>query len=195
MGSSWDPFTFSGNPICSPELERYLRAVQLEQSKSHVVQKQAKPLFLDKLRSISAQIKDMLKESHLKASDRYILLRDQAFFKVQYFSGDRANVLGLCLSQEVKQFLKGNGLLFSHTVDKTLGKGKLNEFCLSRIVDDIIWPVSALETYVEGACLLGVDLRFGYLFRTLSRNRREVTDFPVSSSVMYDRLKKIFKET
>lgn len=133
MGSSWDPFTFSGNPICSPELERYLRAVQLEQSKSHVVQKQAKPLFLDKLRSISAQIKDMLKESHLKASDRYILLRDQAFFKVQYFSGDRANVLWLCLSQEVKQFLKGNGLLFSHTVDKTLGKGKLNEFCLSRI--------------------------------------------------------------
>jgi len=120
MGSSWDPFTFSGNPVCSPEVERYLRAVQLEQSKSHVVQKQAKPLFLDKLRSISAHIKDMLKKSHLKASDRYILLRDQAFFKVQYCSGDRANDLELCLSQEVKKFPKGNSLLFLRLSAKLL---------------------------------------------------------------------------
>jgi len=43
---------------------------------------------------------------------------------------------------------------------------------------------------MEGSRLLGVDLRLGYLFRTLSSSRQEVTDNPVSSHGMYERLKK-----
>ena len=42
--------------------------------------------------------------------------------------------------------------------------------------------------------VLGIDLRFGYLFHTLSRDRKEVTENPVSSSTMYDRLKKYLRE-
>lgn len=45
---------------------------------------------------------------------------------------------------------------------------------------------------MEGSILLGVDLRLGYLFRTLNSSRQEVTDNPVSSHGMYDGLKKIF---
>lgn len=45
---------------------------------------------------------------------------------------------------------------------------------------------------MEGSILLGVDLRLGCLFRTLNSSRQEVTDNPVSSHGMYDRLKKIF---
>ena len=193
-GSSWDEISCLGNPVCSPDVQKYLQAVRVEQSKSHVSQKQAKPLFLDKLRSISVYIDDLLKRSDLKISDRYLYLRDQAFFKVQYFSGDRDNDLGLCLAQEVKKFPKGDGLIFSHTVGKTLGKGKVNEFSVLRLDDKLICPVTALENYVEGSKQLGVDLRLGYLFRTLSGNRKEVTDNPVSSSAMYDRLKKYLIE-
>ncbi|VDI04715.1 Hypothetical predicted protein [Mytilus galloprovincialis] len=166
-GSEWNEITKIGNPVCSPEVDKYLHAIQFEQSKSHVVQKQAKPLFLDKLRSISVHIDDLL---------------------------DRANDLGLCISQEVKLLPNGDGFLFSHTVGKTLGKGKVNEFSILRFDDTLICPVKALERYVEGARALGVDLRFGYLFRTLSKNRKDVTDNPVSSNAMYDRLRKYLKK-
>ncbi|CAC5409138.1 unnamed protein product [Mytilus coruscus] len=105
-------------------------------------------------------------------------------------NGDRANDLGLCISQEVKLLPSGDDFLFSHTVGKTLGKGKVNEFSNLRFDDTLICPVRALERYVEGARALGVDLRFGYLFRTLSKNRKDVTDNPVSSNAMYDRLRK-----
>ncbi|CAG2246538.1 unnamed protein product [Mytilus edulis] len=193
-GSEWNEITKIGNPVCSPEVDKYLHAIQFEQSKSHVVQKQAKPLFLDKLRSISVHIDDLLLDPVLKSSERFIFLRDQAFFKVQYFSGDRANDLGLCISQEVKLLPNGDGFLFSHTVGKTLGKGKVNEFSILRFDDTLICPVKALERYVEGARALGVDLRFGYLFRTLSKNRKDVTDNPVSSNAMYDRLRKYLKK-
>ncbi|CAG2211261.1 unnamed protein product [Mytilus edulis] len=193
-GSEWNEITKIGNPVCSPEVDKYLHAIQFEQSKSHVVQKQAKPLFLDKLRSISVHIDDLLLDPVLKSSERFIFLRDQAFFKVQYFSGDRANDLGLCISQEVKLLPNGDGFLFSHTVGITLGKGKVNEFSILRFDDTLICPVKALERYVEGARALGVDLRFGYLFRTLSKNRKDVTDNPVSSNAMYDRLRKYLKK-
>ncbi|CAG2254180.1 unnamed protein product [Mytilus edulis] len=93
-GSEWNEITKIGNPLCSPKVDKYLHAIQFEQSKSHVVQKQAKPLFLDQLRSISAHIDDLLLDPVLKSSERFIFLRDQAFFKVQYFSGDGKNDFG-----------------------------------------------------------------------------------------------------
>ena len=40
----------------------------------------------------------------------------------------------------------------------------------------------------------GIDLSCGYLFRTLDSSRKIVLDKPVSSNVMYDRLKKYLKE-
>ncbi|CAC5394761.1 unnamed protein product [Mytilus coruscus] len=81
--------TSGGNLACSWEVKNYLKAIQLEQVKSHIQQKQAKPLFLVKLKS--------------------------------YFSSDRANDLGLVLIQEVKRFQGSSGIMFSHTVGKTLG--------------------------------------------------------------------------
>ncbi|VDI23459.1 Hypothetical predicted protein [Mytilus galloprovincialis] len=46
----------------------------------------------------------------------------------------------------------------------------------------------------NGARALGVDLRVGYLFSTLSKNQKDVTDNPVSSNAMYDRLRKYLKK-
>ena len=103
-GVHWDMSYGVGNPVCSGAVSRYLKAVQMEQAKSHVMVKQAKPLFPRKLKLIASYINNQLREETLSLSHRFILLRDQAFFKIQFFSGDRANDLGLCLAQEVKVF-------------------------------------------------------------------------------------------
>ena len=105
------------------------------------------------------------------------------------FSGDRANDLGLTLTQEIKKLPDGKGFLFCHTVGKTLGNGKINEFSILRLEDLSTCPIHAIETYVQGAKDLGVSLNTGYLFRTLDTTRKMVTDNPVTSSSMGERLK------
>lgn len=185
---AWHEETKSGNPASSGEVRRYLKATRLEQSKAHVSQKQAKPLFLEKLKVLCSYFERQL-NSNLSVPERFVVLRDQAFFKVQFFSGDRANDLGLCLTQEIKKLPDGKGFLFCHTVGKTLGNGKVNEFSLLRIEDISICPVQAIETYIHGAKQLGITLNTGYLFRTLDSTRKVVTDNPVTSSSMGERLK------
>lgn len=149
-GSSWHEETRSGNPAVSGDVQKYLKAIKLEQSKSHVSSKQAKPLFLEKLRKLSGYL-DLKLKSELSVSGRFVYLRDQAFFKTQFFSGDRANDLGLTLTQEIKKIPDGKGFLFCHTVGKTLGNGKINEFSIMRLEDLSICPIHAIETYVQGA--------------------------------------------
>lgn len=55
--------------------------------------------FLGKITSYVASKLERVKMCLFR---KYILLRDQAFFKLQFFSGGRTNDLGLCLSQEVQ---------------------------------------------------------------------------------------------
>lgn len=118
-------------------------------------------------------INSQLKKDDLNLSVRFVYLRDQAFFKVQYFAGDRAGDLALCVTQEIKRLQNTNqGLLFCHTVGKTLGTGKTNEFTVSRMQDNEICPVFALERYVQEASHLGVNLKTGYLFRTLDSSKK-----------------------
>ena len=81
-GNSWHEESRSGNPSASGEVHKYLKAVRLEQSKSHVSSKQAKPLFLVKLRKLSNHLDQML-QSDLSMSERFVTLRDQAFFQDQ----------------------------------------------------------------------------------------------------------------
>lgn len=170
-------------------MHKYLKAVRLEQSKSHVSSKQAKPLFLVKLRKLSNHLDQML-QSDLSVSERFVTLRgDQAFFKTLFFAGDRTNDLGLTLTQEIKKLSDGKGSFFCHSVGKTHGNGKVNEFSIMRLKDVSICPVHAIEFYVQGAKDLGISLNTGYLFRTLDSTRKLVTDNPVTSSSMGERLK------
>ena len=149
-GSTWHEETKRGNRASSGEVQRYLKATKLEQSKAHVLQKHAKPLFLEKLKVLCNYF-DRHLNSGLSAPDKFLVLRDQAFFKVKFFSGDRANDLSLCLTQEIKRLPDGKGFLFCHTVGKTLGNGKVNEFSLLRVEDNSICPVHAIESYIQGA--------------------------------------------
>ena len=99
----WDGVRQTGNPIESNEVRNYLKAVKCEQARSHVLPKQAKPLFLDKLGSISLFIDNKLRDSSLLLPTRYILFRDQAFLTVLFFAGDRGHDLAHCLTQEIKK--------------------------------------------------------------------------------------------
>ena len=87
--------------------------MQLEQAKSHVKVKQARPVFPRKLKLVAYYIASELEKEKVSLSRKFILLRDQAFFKLHFFSEDRANDLGLCLSQEVRFFSKYRGFAIS----------------------------------------------------------------------------------
>lgn len=50
-----------------------------------------------------------MKDSKLSPTSLFILARDQAYFKTHFFSGDRANDLGLVLTEEVVLFPQDDG--------------------------------------------------------------------------------------
>lgn len=184
----------TGNPVSSVIIRRYLEAVRLEQAVAHVPITQAKPIFLDKLKKINVYITEKMHDHSLKPGKRFVLLRDRAFFTLQFFAGDRASDLGQCLAQEVKKLTVTEGLLFRHTVGKTLGNGKFNEFVISPVNDKLICPIENLNQYVFGAKEMDIDLSVGYLFRTLDPSQSRVLESPVSSSGMSIRLQIYLKE-
>lgn len=149
-------------------------------------------MFVRKLNSISAYIRNRLHsfKDFLTPREKYTLLRDQAMFELQFFAGDRASDISNFLTQDIK-FLPGDsGFVFRHTFGKTLrgGDGKTNTFAIMRYSDNLTCPIAELETYLSGAKSLGIDLKTGYLFRTVSENGL-VLDTPISYSSIYERLK------
>ncbi|XP_071124009.1 uncharacterized protein [Mytilus edulis] len=187
-GRSWDEGSNFGNPIASKKVQRYLEAITREQAISHRVVKQAKPLFFDKLRKIAILIDSKMVKGNT-TPEKFILLRDQAFLKLQFFAGDRASDLGKCLSQEIRRLRDDSGFVITHTVGKTLSNGKKNEFSVMRLDDHSVCPVFGIEKYVSCAGEMGINLTLGYLFRILDCSRKRVLEAPVSHSVMYGRLK------
>ncbi|XP_061174865.1 uncharacterized protein LOC133184007 [Saccostrea echinata] len=188
-GRVWDVVSRTGNPAASPLVKEYLKLIREEQAKVHVLPKQAKPIFLSKVRAIALFIGRELGRSDLSLRERFVLARDQAWIKVQFFAGDRASDLSLVVSQEVKILEDGSGLVFQHTFGKTLRgeKGKNNYFVIKRCEDQVLCPVKGLLDYFLFAKKLKVDLSKGYLFRIVSENGM-VLDKNISYSVVYDRL-------
>lgn len=189
-GKIWNCQLFSGNPARSPIITIYLRQIAKEQASAHVLPKQAIPIFASKIRRLSMYIDSELSVASLPVKRKFILLRDQAFFKLLFFAGDRASDLANVPSQEVKRLDDDTGFVFCHTLTKTIrgGKGRSNTFVIKRCKDVRICPVAALERYVSGAKAMGVDLSRGYLFRTVSESG-SVLDQQVSYNCMYERFK------
>ena len=192
-GKFWDEELQTGNPASSKILQLYLTAVKLEQAKSHITQKQAKPLFFGKLKLLSSFLERELSRYNITVHDKFILLRDQAFFKIQFFAGDRAHDLTQCLAQEIRRLSDDSGFLVSHTVGKTFRVDRPNEFTIKRVNDTVVCPVRGLELYVSECRKLDINLSTGYLFRTLSPCRKLVLDNPITSSALGDRFKKYLK--
>ena len=188
-GRVYDDFLKVGNPAASSEIKYYLKLIQEEQAKAHVVPTQAKPIFLSKLQSISIFISNELRRNDLSLRERFVLVRDQALFKVQFFAGDRASDIALTLVQEVKYLRKKDGFVFNHSYGKTLrGEGKTNTFVLKRCANINICPVTALELYFKKAKKWGINMSTGILFRPVVESGRVLNE-PMTYSSIYERLR------
>ena len=188
-GRVWNGGNEKGNPAAAPCIKEYLKMIHEEQAAAHVVPKQAKPIFLGKLKMIVNFIDRELARSDISVRERYILLRDQAWFKLQFFGGDRANDLAMLVVQEVKLLDDGTGIAIKQTFGKTLrgGKQKCRVFVVKRCKDEVVCPVEGLFKYTQGCKNMGVDITNGFIFRIVTERGR-VMNQNVSYSVMYDRL-------
>lgn len=119
-GRQWDYFSFKGNPALSPCVKQYVKTFKEEQARSHILPKQAKPIFISKIRRVCSYIDRELLRPDISLKDKFLLFRDQAIFKLQIFSGDRASDLGNVLTQEISKLVDGTGLVFKRMFGKTL---------------------------------------------------------------------------
>lgn len=189
-GRSWDVGTCSGNPCMSPEVQSYQKSCKDEQAKSRILPKQAKPIFLGKLQKIATYIDREFSRHDLSLREKFVLVRDQAVFKLQFFAGDRASDISNILSQEVKKLPNSSGFAFNHTYGKTFrGDGKCNTFVIKRSEDKIICPVLGLEHYYKWTSDNGINISLGYLFRPVTEKGRVLDKKKLEYSAIYERLK------
>lgn len=187
-GETWSTQKHGGNPACAPQIKSYVKCVKEEQAKAHVVRKQAKPLFISKLRVICLYIDRELQRTDLTVQERYIFLRDQACLKMQFFAGDRAGDLGMTKSQEIYRLTDNSGFVVMHTFGKTLRGGKYNTFIMKRCPDLSICPVLGLDRYISETNDMGCNLKLGYLFRPTAENGLILSE-SLSYAAIYSRLK------
>lgn len=181
-GSYISPLPGYGNLAASKRVKEYLATVTEEQLQARVSPSQAEPFVLSDLIEIADLIRKRLNESSLSSKQIFVLARDQAFFKVLFFAGDRAGDLGRLKTQEILYFPHKKRLLFNDIFTKTLRDGSNNLFALKRCV-----TVTAIEVYVSVCDLLKVPVRRGYLFRPLNVSG-EIVAVPLDSSAAQSRI-------
>lgn len=192
-GDSWNNILGVGNPAAHPTVKTYLISIQEEQAQARVTPKQAVPIFFDKLQILCNHLRAAAFASDASPVQRYVSARDLAFFCLEFFSADRASDLGRVLTKEVGRLPSGEGLLFNHTFGKTLRGGNANIFMVKTCQDHIVCPVANLDLYVRLCDAMKVNLRDGYLFRTLN-SKGEVSDNPFMGSAVANRLTRHLKD-
>ena len=108
----WDKRLGLGNPAADKSLKDYLRLVTAEQLQARVTPKQATPFFVDKLTQLSVHLQRAL-DNAPTPSQRFILARDQAYFKTVFFSGDRPGDLGQVKVKEILRFPNDDGFFLT----------------------------------------------------------------------------------
>lgn len=78
FGRYWDIVSEDEYPAASPLVKEYLNLIKEEQASAHVLPKQAKPIFLSKVRAIALFLDRELKRDDHHVKERYVLFRDQA---------------------------------------------------------------------------------------------------------------------
>jgi len=130
-----------GNPATDKAVKDYLRVATMEQLQARVQPKQATPFFNDKLDRLVIHIEQSMKSPSISPTQRFILARDQAYFKAVFFSGDRPGDMGKVKVPEILRFPNNDGLLFNHVWGKTLRDGNSNIFGIQRNPQSNLCPV------------------------------------------------------
>ena len=186
-GGEWNDILGIGNPASHPSIKRYLTALREEQARARITPKQATPFFFDKLLQLCTFLRSHIFADDVSPSQRYLYARDLAFFCLQFFSGDRASDLGRVFTKEVLALPGEEGLFFNHSFGKTLRGKDTNSFMVKRCQNPIICPVANLRLYVSLCDLMSVDVRDGFLFRSMDK-RGAVSNKPFVGSAAAGRL-------
>ena len=187
----FSPENLNSNPCASSDVKEWLKATVCEQRRARVTPCQSPPIFSDLLRFVVSVIRKNLTTSHSSFfPSRFALLRDLAFFLVQWFAGDRAGDLGRSLTREVSR-LECGSLLLNHTLGKTIRQSDGDLVVVPSIPEDAdLCPVTAIDNYVSQCRSNGLDLLDGHLFRPLDVSTRSfAVDAPFSSSSATRRLR------
>lgn len=136
----WDRRLGLGNPAADKSVKDYLRLITAEQLQARVTPKQATPFFVDKLTHLSRKM-----DSTDSPIDKFLVARDQAFFKTAFFSGDRPGDLGQVKVAEILRFPNDDGFLFNHVWGKTLRDGDQNVYGVRRNPQTVICPVATWQ--------------------------------------------------
>ena len=147
---------------------------------------------MDKLAQLCTHLETKLQQV-ISPIDRFIIARDQAYFKLAFFSGDRPGDLGQVKVPEILRFPNNDGFLFNHIWGKTLRDGDGNVFGVRRNPQTAICPIRGIELYMDLARRMQVDLTKGHLFRPITPNHG-IRDAPFLSSTAEARLKTYLKE-
>ena len=148
---------------------------------------------MDKLAQLSDHIDRSLRCPSIIPTQRFILARDQAYFKAVFFSGDRPGDMSQVKVPEILRFPNDDGFLFNHVWGKTLRDGYDNVFGIKRNPQAKICPVQGIEHYMAVAQQLRIDLTRGYLFRPTTP-QGGILDAPFTSTAAEARLKGYLKE-
>lgn len=110
--SEWDRRLGLGNLAADKLVKDYLRIVTAEQLQARVTSKQATPFFADKLTRLLSHLQQALDNAKTPIQ-RFIVARDQAYFKTMFFSGDRPGDLGQVKVSGMVRFPNDDGFLFN----------------------------------------------------------------------------------
>ena len=165
-----------------------------EQAGLAVNPKQAVPLFFTKFKSLIGHFRRKIAaNASLSLVSKYILVRDAAFFVVDFFTGDRASDLGRLSCNQVFRLRGREGFLIRLSLTKTVRRGSPREFVLVPFRDPDVCPVLWLDYYVRACQALGVSLSGGYFFRASDRGK-QVGGRPFLGSAVYNRLRVYLSE-
>ena len=113
--------------------------ITAEQLQTRITPKQATPFFVDKLVQLSLHLDQKLASDNLSPTQRFIVAREQAYFKCVFLTGDRVKV------PESLRFPNDDGFLFNHVWGKTLRDGDENVFGIRRNPQLAICPIKGIE--------------------------------------------------
>lgn len=184
----WNPATSTGNPASAQLLKRHVKCVIAEQTTAEVVHKQAVPLMFDKLSRLCRHLSYKCYVEQVQTA-KVLYARDCAYFSLLSHSGGRGGDLGLLTSSRIFDMPESQGMLISQIEGKTVNIDNPNNIILMLSKDPDICPVVHLSTYFKTAARAGVNLHSGYLFRVRDPKTKLISDKPVTSGVMTDRLR------
>ena len=182
--------TGMSNPLTHPTVKEYLKFVREEQ---------AVPLFYDKVVRLVTYLIILgliVGGSELSPLNKYILVREVAFFVVDFYTGDRdrASALGSLQADQVFRLKDREGFLLNFASGKTIRAGLLLPFALLRTPNVLVCPVLWLNYYIAACKVLGVPLLGEYLFRALV-HKKVVSHRPLGGSAVSVHLHKYLRVT